>query len=104
MLTDLCPEKQNSTFAIRISESQLPNIVGANLNAFFYNAFDRESITDYGAFYYYGDITNNFCPLAANNDWSYGGWSFVASRYNSRYGGYTEVNPLYESCLFYIKF
>lgn len=27
---------------------------------------------------------------------------FNASNLNSRYGKYTEVNPLYESCRFYI--
>ena len=29
---------------------------------------------------------------------------FRASNYSDRYGNYTEVNPLYESCLFIIKY
>lgn len=32
------------------------------------------------------------------------GVAFDASLYSNRYGDYTEVNPLYESVIFYIKY
>ena len=34
------------------------------------------------------------------------GWylSFDASRCSDRYGSYTEVNPLYNSCKFFIRY
>lgn len=31
-------------------------------------------------------------------------FSFDASRCSDRYGSYTEVNPLYNSCKFFIKY
>lgn len=32
------------------------------------------------------------------------GTGFNASYCSDRYGNYTEVNPLYQSCLFYVRY
>lgn len=36
--------------------------------------------------------------------WTHGDIQFNASNYSDRYGDYTELNPLYESCNFYISY
>ena len=36
--------------------------------------------------------------------YNYNYFSFNASRCSDRYGNYTEVNPLYNSCKFFIKY
>ena len=40
----------------------------------------------------------------SNQKLSWGHILLDASGYSNRYGGYTEVNPLYESCKFCIRY
>ena len=88
-----------STSSFRISKSQLPNIYG-------------HLMVSYNIQFVGGAITANttnpsgYGPSSSSggNGWTHGDVQFYASNYSDRYGSYTEVNPLYESCNFYIHY
>ena len=80
--------------SIRNEHSEIPNIIGT-LTAGLSGASDWT-----GAF-----------TLLGNSEWGYTGGSFHfqrtsfnASNCSNRYGDYTEVNPLYNSCKFILKY
>lgn len=83
---------------IRISKSQIPNIIG-EANCCCSSAWEA----------YSGSLYHVYDTNWASSGWNKGGNSDTqlwidASLSSDRYGTYTEVNPLYQSCIFCIKF
>lgn len=65
--------------------------------------------TYYGTYNFSGAISStgrnsNDTGSEGSNRAYAGNLNINASRSSDRYGSYTEVNPLYESCIFCIKF
>ena len=48
--------------------------------------------------------SNNNCGLMTGSGWGGQQYNFNAASVNNRYGNYTEVNPLYDSCKFIIQY
>ena len=88
-----------STSNFRISKSQLPNIYG-------------HLMVSYNIQFVGGAITANttspsgYGPSfsSGGSGWTHGDVQFYASNYSDRYGNYTEVSPLYASCIFCIRY
>ena len=86
-------------FYLRISTSQIPNIVGHTGQGGACNSSAQVNVS--GAFtptvpnaVYYKTGTDRYNSIIY----------FNAAYCNWRYGDYTEVNPLYESCKFFIRY
>lgn len=95
---DLVQELVCIIFAIRISKSQIPNITG--------NQTIHWSMVhnDHGGSLYPSDYTGTTYGGSPYTIPAYGCFNIDASLSSDRYGNYTEVNPLYCSCGFAIKF
>ena len=95
-----------SVLSIRNLKSEIPNIIGTTAHngicahwntvdadqfaSGFTGSFAISNISAGGAEYYANSITYKF--------------HVVASYSSDRYGNYTEVNPLYNSCKFFIRY
>lgn len=89
-----------STLSIRNSKSEIPNITGFSTN---FLSWDETGLTLFtGCFPYTGETTHDM--MGGSPTGFFRRLSFDASHSSNRYGNYTEINPLYESTTFYIKY
>lgn len=96
----LIREAAGSSFAIRNLKSELPNItgkVGAWRNP-------QEMYTTTGCFIAFNQHINNAPASGFATDGLNSGFTIDASLSSNRYGNYTEVNPLYNSCRYIIRY
>ena len=79
-------------------KSEIPNITG------YFQCICWNNVYSTGAFRSGdGGFQPDSAPGATMNN-KFKNMDFSASRSSNRYGNYTEVNPLYNSCKFFIKY
>lgn len=76
-------------------KSEIPNITG------WFQCMAWGDVNFTGAF---SNSRAGYTPADNPKNNRYMNTDFNASWSNDRYGSYTEVNPLYESCLMYIRY
>lgn len=80
-------------------KSEIPNITGWFANGY------RGVVGTFGGVF---NGTSNWSRFAdwggVGSVWNYDGADFNAGNMNNRYGNYTEVNPLYNSCKYVIRY
>ena len=96
-----------SVLSIRNLKSEIPNITDVahygGAWAIDYNNEWSYGTPPSGAFAVHAGVAH-FSGQHAKNSNDTRGYDFYASRCSDRYGNYTEVNPLYNSCKFFIKY
>ena len=97
----------STSLGIRISKSQIPNIYGT------FSWAGGWCITGGGEYgygsvptgmFYNADAVEHYAGIHNGNSTARGKIGLSASYINPRYGSYTEVNPLYEGCIFCISY